>query len=157
MLAQLIDACERVGEFVVEGVQLGKIRPAGDDVFEIVRDDVGGGHQHRLLGLEPGFGAARTRGTGEGLVHELVGGEHRREDLERLAHWTFITHPRLNGVRYTPAGRSPATPPGLYRLFPGRSLAPCGEWPRVSGMVSGFLPGQQLSDTVFPAASVRRP
>ncbi len=60
-LAHFVHVHDGVGEFVVEGVDLAEVGPRRDDVLQVVRENVRGGLEHRLLGFDAALGSARAR------------------------------------------------------------------------------------------------
>jgi len=71
-LSQAVDVDDSVGEFVVERVDVVEIGPGGHDVLEVVREDVAGRPQHRLLRLVGRLRTPRPRRPGERLVQEFL-------------------------------------------------------------------------------------
>ena len=93
----------RVGEFIIKAVDEIEVRPRGDDVAEVVREDVRGRLQHRLLGLLARLRPPRPRRPRERLVDQLLRPGRRRKIFE--VHTPVCAPSRISGV--SPAESEP--------------------------------------------------
>ena len=128
-LAEFVDVDDGVGQFVVEGIDVVEVWPGGDDVLEVVGGDVDRDGEHRLLGLEGGFGPTGAGGPREGLVDEFLGPRGRRKRLEnhfaRIDGRALKTRP-FGGV--PSLARIPATVGGRGRRSPATRLPAGRAW-----------------------------